>query len=269
MSAVSPHTIQSHREDHQAKPLQPAEIRELCEELLPGIPNDITLEMIIPKTPWRTLQVMSSVSRVWQHAIESRQAYDAPVRSHSTEELCVLRDFLCCKHKIVGRLHIRSTRDIRPSPLYLLPKIPQLGGIGIPLYCEIVTMDGKIYILGGVKKRVKNRTGKVQYGSGRVFVLDLAGQNPWKECANMLQPRLFVNPKEDWFLSEAEARWMESGCQVEDGRIYVVGSRPNLTTVYPGIQYAGNECGCGVYDPTLDTWSPMYRTYNKVHTDRS
>lgn len=80
------------------------------EELLPGIANDITLTMIVPKLSWQTVHVMYSVSKVWPHAIESRQAYDARVRANSTEELCVLRDFRCRKNKIVGRLFIRSKR---------------------------------------------------------------------------------------------------------------------------------------------------------------
>ncbi|CAM6121921.1 unnamed protein product [Calypogeia fissa] len=63
--------------------------QDLTEALLPGIPDNITLNLM-PKLPWRSFHILSSVSPRWLEAIRSRRVYDARVRSCSTETLIVV-----------------------------------------------------------------------------------------------------------------------------------------------------------------------------------
>ena len=58
---------------------------EHSEDLLPGLPNVITMDLIVPKLPWRAFHILSSVRRCWRHAIRSHQVYDARVRFRSTD----------------------------------------------------------------------------------------------------------------------------------------------------------------------------------------
>ncbi|CAM6104497.1 unnamed protein product [Calypogeia fissa] len=46
------------------------------QDLVPGIPNDVTLNQITTKLLWRDFYILSSVSRAWCHAIRSRQVYN-------------------------------------------------------------------------------------------------------------------------------------------------------------------------------------------------
>ncbi|CAM6125223.1 unnamed protein product [Calypogeia fissa] len=72
-----------------------------------------------------------------------------------------------------------------------LPLIPNVA-VGFRQACQSVSLDGKIYVLGGGL-----------LGSRKVYVLDLPGQRQWKPCASMIQPRV------------------EFGCHVMNGKIYV------------------------------------------------
>lgn len=56
-------------------------------ELLPGIPDDVTLFDIATRLPWRTFHGLSSVGRRWQLVIESHEVRTARVHAHSTETL--------------------------------------------------------------------------------------------------------------------------------------------------------------------------------------
>ncbi|CAM6130014.1 unnamed protein product [Calypogeia fissa] len=63
--------------------------------------------------------------------------------------------------------------------------------------------------------------------SDAVYVLDVAGQNPWEKCANLREPR------------------EEFGCGVLNGKIYVFG----------GMSMSNPVSGSEVYDPKINFWS--------------
>ncbi|CAM6114533.1 unnamed protein product [Calypogeia fissa] len=177
------------------------------ENLLPGIPNELTLKEISTKLSWKDFHVLSSVSRGWRHAIQSREVYNARVRSQTRETLALIVD--------PSQLALYSMRD---GSSYLLPPIPGFEG-GIPTNSRCVSLDGKIYILGGLRD-------SSNIHDGEVHVLDLAGQIGWKLCASM---------------REGQSELIGG---VHDGKIY-------------GFWGNGmNDDACGeVYDPKTNSWS--------------
>ncbi|CAM6109775.1 unnamed protein product [Calypogeia fissa] len=193
-------------------------------ELLPGIPDDVTLELITSKLPWVFQYThLRFVSHAWRHAIRGRQIYDARVRSSSTQTFVVIN------HTRSEDTNAISLYSVREECEYRLPPIPGVK-CGIPRSCNCVTMDGKIYILGGLKN--PNQRSRLRVCSGDVFVLDVAAREPWKQCASMRIPR------------------ERFGCSDFGGKIYVFGGSSGNSPVL----------GSEVYDPKADAWaeiSPM------------
>ncbi|CAM6118739.1 unnamed protein product [Calypogeia fissa] len=211
--------------------LQDSERCLRLENLLPGIPNELTLKEISTKLSWKDFHVLSSVSRGWRHAIQSREVYNARVRSQTRETLALI-----VYGSLPSQIALYSMRD---GSSYLLPPIPGFEG-GIPSNSRCVSLDGKIYILGGLRdsSNIHDREvhvldfilGGLRDSSNihdlEVHVLDLAGQIGWKLCASM---------------REGQSELIGG---VHDGKIY--GFWGN------GI----NDHACGeVYDPKTNTWS--------------
>ncbi|CAM6110051.1 unnamed protein product [Calypogeia fissa] len=193
-------------------------------ELLPGIPDEITLGLIVPKLAWGEFhKSLSSVSRAWLTAVRSHRIHDARVRLCSTNMLQVVHSWQ------LGDSNMVSLYLVRDKAFYRIPPILSVK-CGIPRSCNSVTIGGKIYILGGLKR--PNLTSRLRICSGNVFVLDVAGQKPWQKCANMITPREFC------------------GCIAFQGKIYVFGGTSERMPV----------ASLEVYDPEADTWteiSPM------------
>ncbi|CAM6107059.1 unnamed protein product [Calypogeia fissa] len=162
------------------------------EQLLPGIPDEITLGHVVPKLPWRASYILVSVSRRWQQAVRSGRVYDARIRSSATETLVAI---VATPSQYDRRDFQISLYSMSDKCCYQLPPFPVFGRI--PRACQCVILDGKIYVLGG---EVHN------YDSwSEVWVFDLVGQRGWKKCANMHKSRSHF------------------GCAVKDGRIFVFG----------------------------------------------
>ncbi|CAM6120784.1 unnamed protein product [Calypogeia fissa] len=196
------------------------------EELIPGIPNEVTLDHIVTKIPWRVFHILSSVSPVWLHAIRSRQVHDARVRSHSAETLILIKRELNSKH--VSMIELFSMRE---NSCCQLPPIPGFRD-GFPSsQSSCVSIDGKVYVLGG-------QVGWNEEASAKVHVFDVAGQGQWLECANMKKAR------------------RDFGCGVLDGKIYICGGES------AGRPVPESE----VYNPKENTWSPISPTPSlRVH----
>lgn len=194
-------------------------------QVLPGIPNEIALVQIARKLSWRDFYTLSLVSRSWHYAIRSRQVYHARVCSGSTETLILVRSN-------------RRGTDAGSTMIYLisgksyvkLPPVP-FPSEEMPLDRQCVSLNGKIYVLGG---RLRDHD-----CSDKVFVLDVAGQRQWKECAPMRQKR------------------SNFGCGVLNGKIYVCGGAScfidqEYNESFPQIPWESE-----VYDPEDNAWSPF------------
>ncbi|CAM6123501.1 unnamed protein product [Calypogeia fissa] len=192
--------------------------------LLPGILNEITLNRIVPKLEAKVFSVLKKVSHGWYNAIRTRQVYDARVRAHSTEAFIIFDHFKAFieTQRSYKTFKAVSLYSVKEKVIHELPPIPNVSG-GIPISCQCVSLEGKIYVLGG---RVGRRICK---GSKKVYVLDMVEEICWKECASMKEPR------------------EEFGCGVLDGKIYVFGGFYGIEPV------SGSE----VYDPKQNTWTSI------------
>lgn len=160
--------LEYHRKQRRANAVR---VEEYNEDLVPGLPNAITLDLIVPKLPWRAFHRLSSVSRCWRDVIRSRQVYDARVRSHSTETLVAF------EHMINGNSRVISLYSVGDDSWHRLPQLPYCPR-GIPAYYELISLDGKLYVIGGdTKGRPRRR--EVE-GTTEVYVLDLVEQREWK-----------------------------------------------------------------------------------------
>ncbi|CAM6108455.1 unnamed protein product [Calypogeia fissa] len=202
--------------------------------LLPGIPDDVTTQVLSTVLPWNAFHTLSSVSNAWHKSIQSGEMSEARVRFNSTDKLAVIKHCLQ-KSKTYG-IAVYSFRD---KAFYPLPQIPGIES-GIPESCKCTTLDGKIYILGGLSRDHKTRPGKLRYRSSDVYMLDVVGQRPWKKCASM------------------QAAGRKFGFGIIDGKIYVCGGSPHRTHVKI----------MEVYDPKEDAWTevepmPVWGTENE------
>ncbi|CAM6103188.1 unnamed protein product [Calypogeia fissa] len=211
---------------------------ELDEQLLPGLPDTITLDLIAPKIPLKEIvSTMPSVSKGWQHVIRSRQVYDARVRSNAKEEFIILNRYFSRRNRYSTALYFPKQKAC-----CYLPPLPQLRR-GFPHYCQYVALHGRIYVLGGEDEYHHGTRMGFEMGSSYVFVLDLYGPSQWKTCAHMRAGRV------------------NFGCGILDGKIYVFG----------GYHCDESFTLSEVYDPEVDTWSeiksiPTLRSHHKVIT---
>lgn len=185
--------------------------------LLPGLPDELTIDHVITRLPWRMLSSVFSLNRAWQHAITSRQIYEARVRTCSTQTLVAMTHF----DTSLGAenwSNLVSVYDTSTCKWHLLPQIPGIQR-GVPSLCCCVSSRGKLYVLGGANKSsAKSRSD--------VHSFDPTGPGRWKKCASMASPR----------------QSFASG--VKDGKIYVFGG-------------TGADRLSEVYDPAQDSWHPI------------
>lgn len=208
--------------------------RNMGDGLLPGLLDEITLDKIVPRLPWTAFNVLTSVSHLWRKEIQRHWVHKARVRTNSTEKLLVLNHTIGQDHAIC----LFSPRDhawLRLRPYRKSWK----SQTGMPATCRCVSLDGKIYVLGGRKDYIRD----VQRGYGdhnlsnrlssEVYVLDVAGNRRWKQRASLPRP-------------------MEGfGCGVIDGKIYIFGGRTST-----GLDPKPTQLSL-VYDPKANAWSSV------------
>lgn len=219
---------------------------EPAQQLLPGILDEITLDLVTPKLPWRTFYVLSSVSQGWKRAIRSGQVYDARVRAEGTETVAVIEHISTGATTLA--LGLYSGKD---KLVHKLPPIPNVD-TGIPRRSKCISLDGKVYVVGGRREEYDHH-GSPEDGFEMprvlavddVYVLDLARQRPWEQCKSMGYAR------------------MDAGLGVVGGKIFVSGGASYIN----GQAITVSE----VYDPLYDTWNPLefrliWRCFHQVST---
>ncbi|CAM6127920.1 unnamed protein product [Calypogeia fissa] len=133
------------------------------EGLIPGIPNDITLQQVATKLPWRDIQVLSSVSRAWRQAVQSRQVYNARAVCNSNES------FILFHHRPAEEINDIFLYSVRDKSCHKLPPVLSKYSQRVKLRRDLVTLDGKVYA----------------FGDFSLYILNLAEQQQWKPCASM------------------------------------------------------------------------------------
>ncbi|KAL3679951.1 hypothetical protein R1sor_022907 [Riccia sorocarpa] len=216
-----------------------------AEELLPGLPDALTIEHISTRVPWGKLYALS---KTWRHAIRSGQVYEARVRSNASRTLIAMihcsptqkpRTSLYDEYEEFHEFlpHIlpffdQSLSLYNPTAdtWHSLPPIPDVD-VGIPHNCELVYLKhtGKLYLLGGGDEASNTGSRKQAYS------LDLwSNQHVWKRCADMSTPR----------------ERFSSG--VMNGKLYVFGGECHRRLFRPP-----EWCAAEMYDPEEDIWSPI------------
>lgn len=210
-----------------------------AEELIPGLPNCVILDCIIPRLAWHTRAVLVATSKAWNVALQephiygepSRRAFDAVPRKgvvllHQLSEaetydcfqqintrrrlprphaLSILED----QNLTFPHLSMHPTDDIWTRRR--LPPIPDFAPLRILHDCGIACVNGKIFVMGGWDPR----TGAA---CARMYMLDIgAGLWRWETMPPMNFPRAFFH------------------CISSAGRIFAVGGRGAscLPDLYP------------------------------------
>lgn len=218
---------------------KPGECEFEYEELIPGLPNEVTIEHISTKVPWGKL---FSLNKSWRHAITSGQVHEARVRTSSSQMLVAMIHY----NPSSARTSLPSFDNYEEDVQLVLDQVislynplantwhqlPLIAGVatGIPHLCECVYLNGRLYIIGGCDELNGLVTSK------EVYTMDLWGGTPkWIRCADMLQPR----------------EGFSSG--VMDGKIYVFGGTG------PESDDAGAQAvpQAEVYDPLKNVWTPL------------
>ncbi|CAM6083228.1 unnamed protein product [Calypogeia fissa] len=192
-------------------------LEEQEEQLLPGILNEITYDRICTKLPRTEFQTLSSLNHAWEYAVGSGRFYNARVHSNSAETLA-LHSHSEYRDTNGDTVAVYSVRDQR---CYEFPAIPQLD-TGVPMACECISLNGKIYILGGEDDKGD--------GKKEVYVFDVVSRRQhWQQCASMQSGRY------------------RFGCSVLDEKIFVVGGYSTYEGELP-------VDACEVYDPRVNAW---------------
>ncbi|CAM6127917.1 unnamed protein product [Calypogeia fissa] len=197
-----------------------------AEELIPGLPTDLTLQQIATKLSWGDIQVLSSVSLGWRRVIQSRQVYNARVTCNSNKSSFVF------VHKVpfteYNEIFLYSWRE---KSCHKLPPILSEYSRRVKLRQELVTMDGKVYAFGE---------------DFSLYMLDLAEHRQWKQCANMQNGSQYATSFQ---------------CGVMNGKIYSF-VRSFIEFAHPERFLASSS---EVNDPPKNTWSKIKHMPSRRH----
>ncbi|CAM6123569.1 unnamed protein product [Calypogeia fissa] len=206
----------------------PVSYEDLEGELLPGIPNDFTLQEIAPYMCWRQISALTSISSHWEKAIKGHLVLNAKQHGDPAKTFALFARIFTRARGTDLRPTILLLYSMRDQMWFELPPIPGLRK-GFPQDCQCVSLDSKIYVLGGA---CNTRTHKACVSAGRktVYMLDLTEQKKWKQCAPMQEAR------------------QAFGAGVINGKIHVFGGVGKGDRILRGAE---------VYDAELDFWSPI------------
>lgn len=221
----------AHRSSHQKRVSYSPNV------LVPGLPDSVVLDCVLPRVPWHTRPVLVATSRAWKQALRDPSVYRgltrraagpgaqglAMVHQVSDEES---HEFFR-KAKILRRMphpHALSIHEEKVSMWRKLPPIPAFSPLRILHDCGVACVHGKLFVMGGWDPR----TDAVRPD---VYMLDLAGGLwQWEKRSPMHTAKAFFF------------------CKAAAGKIYVVGGSSS--------QNAGldEEPLPEVYDVDTDTW---------------
>ncbi|CAM6037908.1 unnamed protein product [Sphagnum compactum] len=141
--------------------------------MIPGLPNDVALQCLI-RIPVQAHAQLQRVSRKWRELVNSSQYYEERKREGTTMHFVCTVQALDQQSKIKRQQQQQSTTTASNSPFAAsssspppppvlgvsvmnprektweqrLPHIPQQPH-GLPLFCRLVGVNGKLVVLGG------------------------------------------------------------------------------------------------------------------------
>lgn len=198
----------------------------LFTELIPGLPEELALECLT-RLDYTTHCSASAVCRRWRSLLHSREFYYERKRAGFT------RKAACLVQSQPSQLESEGEKPVTPARYQIslfdavtgnwervdpIPKYPD----GLPLFCHVVSSEGKLIALGGWDP--------VSYEPVcDVFIYDFTNQR-WAQRANMPAKRSFF------------------AAAVESGRIFVAGGHDESKNALKSAW---------VYDIRGDTWTEL------------
>ncbi|BFI24194.1 hypothetical protein MPTK2_1g09260 [Marchantia polymorpha subsp. ruderalis] len=193
------------------------------DNLFSQLPNEIVIDSILTRLPWKSLYTVSALNRSWQWAFRSCQVYNARVSKGQAHSLIAMTNASPFPNapKVLRAI---SLYDPSQDAWYLLPPIPGVEE-GIPVGGQCAFLKGKLYVIGGFTPY------SVDLHGDEVFSFDLGSyQGGWRRCAKLDFPREGFS------------------CHVKDDKIFVCG----------GLGYDQHMCRKSyVYHPEQDRWTPI------------
>lgn len=204
--------------------------------LLPGLPNCVVLDCILPRIPWYTRPLLKSLSSSWLHALLLPHSYSSLTRYIAPEEGLILAHQLPEKAStdclgLVRHLpqpHALSIFNERTGKWRQLPPIPALRPLKVLHDCGVACVFGKLFVMGGWDPRS-------DAVSADVYMLDLGGGLwNWEKRQSMHTAKAFFH------------------CKSVAGKIYVVGGSSSQN----GLE---EEPFPEIYDVESDRWDLLPR----------
>eukprot|EP00249_Psilotum_nudum_P005290 c18740_g1_i1 orf=340-1515(-) len=164
--------------------------------LIPGLPNCIVLDCILPRLPWHTRPRMKALSKAWQSALKRPDSYSAITRKTAHIEGLVVAHQLSqdqgndyFKHAKIQRWmphpHALSIYNDEAKQWKQLPPIPAVKPLRILHDCGIACVDGRLFVMGGWDPKTDNF-------SSEVYMLDLgSGLWEWEKRCSMHTAKAF------------------------------------------------------------------------------
>ncbi|KAJ7513894.1 hypothetical protein O6H91_05G028900 [Diphasiastrum complanatum] len=205
-------------------------------DLIPGLPDDVVLNCILPRLSWTSFPSLLGVSKSWNAVFTSRRIANIRRVSPGFQE-----SLLAVIHKSRSRpcdelpdeicrcpwiMDINLAVSIYDPVLCVWEELPPIPSIphGAPMFARCVCVDGELFVLGGCNPE---NWEPVQ----DVYRMDLAsGLRKWEKCAGM---------------NTARANF---ACTCYAGKIFVAGGHGRDSLVLATAE---------LYDVQTDKWSPL------------
>ncbi|BBN14301.1 protein MpKFB01_20 [Marchantia polymorpha subsp. ruderalis] len=177
----------------------------LSKELLPGLPEDVALECLV-RVSMSAFPQLQGVCRRWGQLVCSKDFYEERKKAGTTRNcVCIVQALPDAPDQSAGSPGVKHTTapefgitvyDWQNQSWSRIPCIPEFPS-GLPLFCRLVAVDGKLLVLGGWHPDTYEALKSV-------YVFDFTSQL-WKGCADMPCSRSFF------------------ACGALDGQVYVAG----------------------------------------------
>jgi len=161
-----------------------ASAKQVCieQELIPGLPNLLVTHFILPRLPWYTRPLILTISKAWKNVFDNYNFLEAhtkelykPTGLFLIHELmnnapCSLEEEQLNKSPsarlssqdsddessdvFLLQKYVIEMCDLQDGSWHMLPPIPSYSS-GIPLRCSFVSLDKKLYVMGGIPDSTK------------------------------------------------------------------------------------------------------------------
>eukprot|EP00250_Pteridium_aquilinum_P030239 c40912_g1_i1 orf=3-1181(-) len=213
-------------------------------DLIPGLPNSVVLDCLIPRIPWHTRPLLTAVSKAWQKVMQEPSKYSSLTREamcanettwgglvmvHQLSQEATEDYFKQVKvRKWMPPPHCLSMFDEAAQQWRRIPPIPAVAPLPVLHDCGIASLGRKLFVMGGWDP-------KTNAVSAEVFELDL-GSGLWQ-----WRKRKSMHTSKSLFFCKAVA-----------GKIYVVGGASSHN-------HREEEPLPEVYDAGRDEWEVLPR----------